>query len=704
MNFRKWALFALVVFVGTFGASTAFAFGVALSDVYQKLVQWKKQPVKYYVNPAGSDDVPNESDIKAITESFADWTALPCGNLSVQFAGDTDATNLLTGEQPNYKNELTFVETSAWKYGKYVLGVTAPLFGYNGEIFESDIAFNGYLQSWGTTGNFGKVDVKAIAIHEVGHFFGIQHVLGGYSQFNPPTMAPSWDGSVKQRSLEDDDKLAFCFLYPAGGQYSCKSDNECPYVVDTDAQGNEYNAAKYTCVSGACTLGGASGNTKKKMGESCYSSQECDGGLFCQPLSQTQAMCTHMCTPGVPATCEQGFVCIGYQSGQGGACVTAGLIAGPNGTDCDTGADCDSGLCATNPLTGDPKCQATCVADAVPTGCKTSEVCVVGINSQSNQGACWPKTEVGGVDKFDEEPCDLDFQCLSGHCVLDELSGQSFCRADCDVTTAKCSAGFWCIELSPNVGACIPGEPPKPKEKRVDGALCDTHDQCKSDYCYKQLGSNAGQCRSACDLTGEDCPGGALCVGFGDGKLGICMEAALPAGSPCDEAADCASQLCLAGLESGPVCSQPCYDPGVCPCGMACVAQQDLGQVCVPSDSGVDCALPGAGCATDLDCENGDCLAGTCAVDPDTSSPDTNDGTVESDIGVMPTEDAATQNGGGKEVSDTTPPVVTQAKADDGSGCAATESPWVAPWTWAWVGMIGLMLLRRTRQTSKFRR
>lgn len=702
MNFRKWALFALVVFGGSFATQTAFAFGIALSDVYQKLVQWKKQPVKYYVNPAGSADVPNDSDMKAIEESFADWTELPCGNLTVQFAGDTDATNLLTGEQPNYKNELTFVETSAWKYGKYVLGVTAPLFGYNGEIFEADIAFNGYLQSWATTGNFGKVDVKAIAIHEVGHFFGIQHVLGGYSQFNPPTMAPSWDGSVKQRSLEDDDKLAFCYLYPAGGTYTCKSDAECPYVVDTDAQGNEYNAAKYTCVSGSCTLGGASGNTKKKMGEACYSSQECDGGLFCQPLSQTEAICTHMCTPGVPATCEQGFVCIGYQSGQGGACVTAGLIAGPNGTDCDTGADCDSGLCATNPLTGNPKCQATCVADAVPTGCKTSEVCVVGINSASNQGACWPKTEVGGVDKFDEEPCDLDFQCLSGHCVLDEVSGQSFCRADCDVATAKCSAGFWCIELNLGVGACIPGEPPKPKEKRVDGALCDTHDQCKSDYCYKQLGSSAGQCRSACDLTGDDCPGESLCIGFGDSKLGICMEAALPAGSPCDEAADCASQLCLAGLPAGAVCSQPCYDPGVCPCGMACVDQQDLGSVCVPSDSMMECVLSGDVCVTDLDCENGDCVDGTCAGDPNSGGPDAGAVSPETDTVGAGSADDTSKGDNADDVPNANPPVITNAESDDGSGCSAAATPGSVPCGGMFVLLSWLILRQITRRYGKF--
>jgi hypothetical protein len=111
-------------------------------------VKWSKLPIGYYVTSIGSDDVPGNSDTDAILASFADWEAIECSKLAFEQLGTTTTTDVIaTGAAPNEKNELVFVEDSNWSFGEWVLGVTSPLTYISGEIFEADIAFNGYQTS-----------------------------------------------------------------------------------------------------------------------------------------------------------------------------------------------------------------------------------------------------------------------------------------------------------------------------------------------------------------------------------------------------------------------------------------------------------------------------------------------------------------------------------------------------------------------------
>ena len=254
-----------VLFSGVLGVTllvapwSALAGSISHAGNTTNPIQWKKNPT-YHLNPNGSDDIWDGSDIDAVHESFQDWSTLSCSSVSVSHAGSTNASGtILTGGPTNNKNEITWVENSSWVYGQYVLGITSPVFSYNGSIAEADIALNGYLNTWTTENTFGgKLDVKSIVLHEVGHWFGVQHNLDeGLDMWNPPTMVPGWNGTTAARTLETDDKNAFCFLYTTGGM-SCAGDNDCPWVVQGGG-GQEYYIDKYGCQGGGCVLGATSG-------------------------------------------------------------------------------------------------------------------------------------------------------------------------------------------------------------------------------------------------------------------------------------------------------------------------------------------------------------------------------------------------------------------------------------------------------------
>ena len=259
-------------------------------------IYWKVPNVKYYVNPAGSEDITDGSDLDAVDESYSDWCDLPCSNIKANYSGTATTTNMLTNGNSNGNSEVTWVENAAWKYGSGVLGITSPLFYNDGTIIEADIALNGLHHTWTTANPFNKVDTKSIVLHEVGHWYGIQHyLLTDYPQNDPPTMTPAWSGTTQTRTLETQDTIPFCYLY---GSKACSSDSDCPYVVG-GSSGNEYIAGQYSCNGGQCTWdgggGGSGGGTSGggspnscegicgQQAPSCYCDAQCEQYNDCCP-------------------------------------------------------------------------------------------------------------------------------------------------------------------------------------------------------------------------------------------------------------------------------------------------------------------------------------------------------------------------------------------------------------------------------------
>ncbi|MEC8025712.1 MAG: matrixin family metalloprotease, partial [Myxococcota bacterium] len=426
--------------------------------------RWSSSNISFYLSPVGSDDISNGTDVSAVLQSFTDWQSISCSKLSFTNLGDTFTTAVIgNGAQPNGQNELIWVEDASWSFGQYVLGVTTPIVYQSGDIVESDIAFNGYSQQWSTTDQWGRSDVKSVAIHEIGHMFGLQHNLQGNSLAEPPTMSPAADPYGKSATLEEDDKLGACFLYPAEQQYECNGDAQCPYIVDNAENGDEFYAAKLICNIDQCAYTDGSSN-QGSLGDLCSTQNDCTPPLFCQPLSTGDAYCSQYCIPEAN-TCPVGYECFPYADSDGGACLEAPEDVLGEGETCVGNEQCESNVCYPNSF-GTWECRNPCGTD---------ETCPAGYTCFYSPGfptdACLPNDLVPATKVQDGYPCNSGADCESAVCVANPGTiGPKFCRSPCTPGENNCSVGWDCLELVDGSGACVPGTPP---ELQPEGGNCE---------------------------------------------------------------------------------------------------------------------------------------------------------------------------------------------------------------------------------------
>ena len=174
------------------------AFAVSLAkQTTGAVVYWPSPKMGFWLHPACSADLPTPQCLDEVRKSFQTWAASTCTAATFADLGYSDSLKLTAiGYNTDGKNQVAWIENSAWVMGKYVLGVTSPVFYSDGTIIEADIALNGYLRTWAMTGKVNSIDVRNVMVHEIGHYFGLQHALGGYAPENPPTMAPTADPSA----------------------------------------------------------------------------------------------------------------------------------------------------------------------------------------------------------------------------------------------------------------------------------------------------------------------------------------------------------------------------------------------------------------------------------------------------------------------------------------------------------------------------
>lgn len=557
--------------------NSAYAFSISLSP-WGKIVRWAKSALTYYLDPNGAPGISDNSDISAVKSSFQDWQNVTCSSLTFQYLGETTNKNVLPiSGVSNNKNELVWITNSAWKFGQLVLGVTVPLYDMTGEIHESDIAFNGYLQQWSTTGDIWKTDVKSVAIHEIGHFFGLQHVLNGYDPYNPPTMAPAADPYGKTASLEEDDKLGACFLYPEGGKYTCTKDNQCPKIVDTNQSGEEYYSGQMKCEMGTCNKVVAPGSVG--FGGTCSKTSDCASGYSCYTIDSGAQICTLTCNPNND-TCPSGFHCKTQSSTNVSLCVV-GAKKGKVGDPCTYSLDCETYFCYQNPSGTGSSCRIACNKNE--NNCPQGQVCWVK-TSFGSVGGCFDESEVP-AKKGIGEPCISDADCKSNICVVDQ-NGKFLCRRHCTKNGNECGEDEHCEYISYDKYACMPGPPPQPPKKETD-ALCTENEECESGWCVNLIGTNQNYCRKHCSLEDWACDWGWACVSYGSTEIGVCMPSIgkKDTGEACKGPSECLTWICWkAEDEEHEYCTQNCID-GWCPNGMECVDAGYYGMLCkLPPD------------------------------------------------------------------------------------------------------------------------
>lgn len=577
-----------------------------------KIVRWPTRTVKFAIDKNGFSGITDGSDVQAVLQAFQMWQSVSCSDLKFEYLANqaVDPNKMMPAvyqqnggyyyQEANGVNELGWVTN--WPYGPFVLGVTVPTFLLSGEITEADIAFNAGT-TWITNpqgNNNQKNDVLSIALHEIGHLFGAQHVLGGFSEDAPPVMAPSaasWRWQTT-RVLKDDDKRAICFLYPTT-TYTCTSDAECPYVV-ADQGNKEIYLARYLCKSGSCSaVSYVIPSANKGLGESCVSDQyDCKPELYCQPM-QNGSVCSRDCDPN-NSDCPANFYCAGFFNSSGGACLP-GSAPQPDqpkklGELCAYSSQCESGLCV-----GVSQTQSYCRAKCNP----NTPTCAQGTYCaplQSSGGACIPGDPPGGSGqkKPNGQACVSGSDCESGVCAGDQTSGQYYCRQQCQPATPNCGQNESCVGFADSGGgACIPSASTTQQNDKGTGAPCGGDAECTSKQCIRLAEDAPAFCTATC-AQDSDCPCGMECSNTSIGKLCIpgdrvgCVEL----GGSCTLSSECTSGVCATGK---------CADA----CDITLSEQCDLPAKCKRNEKGSvsgSCVTPGTKkvgdvCLGDDECE-----------------------------------------------------------------------------------------------------
>ncbi|MBM4396428.1 MAG: matrixin family metalloprotease [Deltaproteobacteria bacterium] len=554
----------------------ALAYSISMTP-YGNVVRWDHADLTYYLDPNGAPGA-GTAAIQEMHDSFTDWAAVSCTALSFKYLGATSNKSVVPiSGQTNGKNELVFINNSAWDFGQQVLGVTSPVYNYSGEIHEADIAFNGYFYEWNTEGKIGMwgntMDVKSVAIHEIGHFFGVQHVLYGYNEWDPPTMAPAVDPNGNSATLHADDQKAVCFLYPANGYFTCGGDADCPKIVDDDYSGNEKYTGQLKCQGGYCSGVAGISPGSVAFGGVCQKASDCQSPDTCQTLDAGSTICTHSCDTAND-TCPANYYCnVLVRSGKA-ACVP-GNKKGGEGEPCKYSSDCATSYCTLNPDKKAMYCRVPCKKDGP--ACADGKVCYVA--GFGTVGGCLDPSLIPVEKKPLGSECGFDAECKSDLCF--SLPGEvARCRQACDPSAPACYGGYWCYDLGGGRGACLDGEPPVPLTKT--GEACGANEECETGWCVNLLGTDESYCRTSCNLDDWACVWGTVCVSYGTSEYGVCMPSLgrLDVGAACQGRDDCITALCWAAPDEGQAyCTQSCFEEW-CPEPMICTGDATLGRVC----------------------------------------------------------------------------------------------------------------------------
>ncbi len=184
-------------------------------------LRWEQLPVRYFITNAAAGGVSATQLRDTVDRAFNTWTSVDTASLSAQFAGMTQA-------QPNDDDGLTVIGFVNQPAQDRTLGATSFLVDtVTGEILEAEIFLNSFF-SWSVAagGEANRFDVESIALHEIGHLFGLGHsalgetelrdggrrVLAAEAVMFPVAFSA---GSIAGRTLRADDIAGISDIYPS---------------------------------------------------------------------------------------------------------------------------------------------------------------------------------------------------------------------------------------------------------------------------------------------------------------------------------------------------------------------------------------------------------------------------------------------------------------------------------------------------------
>jgi hypothetical protein len=281
----------LLVWVGMpalAGGNTQFRNPANLSEAISKTWDDRMLPLTWVLSEDGlpGSGIDNATLTTELTAAFDTWEALSTSKLDYTFGGEVpfqstgldgplapgiDGVNLVTFTDPDIffpPGVLAVALTFSFSTDTVIDATNSDLDGDSlpdipegtylaGVIFDGDIAFNS-SENWSTSGADGTIDVQAVALHEIGHTFGLCH-----SSIRDAVMYPflAFDVSAARTPKLDDVAYA-SFFYPDEPTYSATFGAIRGQVVNGFSSGPVLGAHVYAVdtVSGLSSVGAFTGD------------------------------------------------------------------------------------------------------------------------------------------------------------------------------------------------------------------------------------------------------------------------------------------------------------------------------------------------------------------------------------------------------------------------------------------------------------
>jgi hypothetical protein len=247
---RRFSLIAVLMACVFALPSLASAYVPSITNVTKKPLRWvNTNCVQLIPDLNGSDDIPDDSDIEALTNAVNNWHdgIQSCSYIRFQLMAGRTGLSKSFNEQGSNEAIVTWVEKD-WSPTRDVqaAGLTTLFFvddadsPRDGMILDADVELNGvnFRFSTGSTGKPGRMDLENTLTHELGHVLGLDHPCDdGTRKVLPPdnegnTLPKCGTAAVtramkdvtmynfastaeiKKRTLEPDDVLGICETYP----------------------------------------------------------------------------------------------------------------------------------------------------------------------------------------------------------------------------------------------------------------------------------------------------------------------------------------------------------------------------------------------------------------------------------------------------------------------------------------------------------
>jgi hypothetical protein len=228
------------------GGNIQFRNPTNLSQVFNKLWDDRRLPLTWVLSSDGlpGSGLSNATLTSEVTAAFDTWENLSTSRLDFTFGGEVplrdagrggplgagiDGVNLVTFTDPDMlfpPGVLAVTVVFTFSQDTVITDANNDLDGDGtadipngtypaGTIFDGDIAFNS-SEPWSVTGANGSIDVRAVALHEIGHFFGLCH-----SMIRDAVMWPFLSSNITAARTSKPDDIAYAsFFYPTEPAFS----------------------------------------------------------------------------------------------------------------------------------------------------------------------------------------------------------------------------------------------------------------------------------------------------------------------------------------------------------------------------------------------------------------------------------------------------------------------------------------------------